>query len=143
MSVPTTYAPTCIGAPTELLRLPSLREREFDGICDALADGALVVIARTTRGFAAVPTAEIIGALAPDDADEFVRLTEEGPARERQAGAIGEQLRELREELATLRTIVGEVMAEKRPQDFDHRIGACIDDADALAKGAIDMAEEL
>lgn len=146
MAIASTYAPGYIGAPTELTRLPYLREAEYDGICDALADGRLVAIAcavRCTDGTASPARAEIVGALAPESADEYVRLAEERQARERQATAMAEQLHELKAQLQAAREIVGEVMAEKRPQDFNGRIEAALADADYTLTGAIDMTEEL
>jgi hypothetical protein len=134
MPIPTTYTEVSPIASAELIQLPSLREREYDAICDALADGALVALASAD---------EIVGALTPEHADAYLALAEDKPARDRRAEKVAAELHSLSEELRTLRQIVREVMAEKRPQDFDHRIAACIDDAEGILKGATELAEEL
>lgn len=143
MPVATTYVPSNhASCARELAVLPSLREREFDGVCDALADGQLVALVLSGSEHE-VCFSEIVGALTPEYADALVSLTEEKPARDKRAEKLGTELQSLRAELTTLREIVREVMAEKCPQDFTHRIGGCVDDAEGILKDAIEMAEEL
>lgn len=119
-----------IGDDAKLTVLPYLTEREADGILDAIDAGHLRAVANDEGAIVAV--------MEPVRADDYVQPSY-GDARDR----LYNRLREAADELKSLQTIIGEVMAEKYPRDFRGRLEEAADDVQGALDSAIDASEDL
>src|ERR1044072_671202 len=105
---------------------PYLTERERDAGVKAIDRGALVAVAETQPfsphggGLVALATPALANEIASRHGDELDELKAE--------------LKEAARELANLRTIIGEVMAEKNPREHDYRLHNAADDVAAAIK---------
>jgi hypothetical protein len=116
-------------------RLPYLTDRELDGIVDAICDGELVAVADISGQ--GQRTGQIVAVAVPELADE---LTNRDPFGVK---TMREHLRKTLHELESLRTIIGEVMAEKCPRDFRYRLDDAEADVQRALDSAIDASEDL
>lgn len=116
--------------------IPYLQPREVAGIMSAVESGALVAVASETVA-GAIGAGEIVAVATPEIAE---RLTARDPDL---AGELLSELREAARELRNLRTIAGEVMAEREPAEFLYRIENAADDVKKAIDNAIDYAEDL
>jgi hypothetical protein len=117
-----------------LTQLPRLTERERDAVVAAVDCGELVAVVDVQP----LGGSPIVAVVTPEHVERFCAESDEA-ARTR----LYQRLRELSDELKTLTTIVGEVMAEREPRDFRHRILDCVADAETILDRAIDASEEL
>jgi NAD-dependent DNA ligase len=108
--------------------LPYLQPREIDAVLDAIDDQRLVPVARN---------GEIIALAVPDVADSIANSDPSLPKQ------LRTQLQMAQHKLESLRTIIGEVMAEEVPQDFDYRLLDTADDVCGALGAAIDISEDL
>lgn len=120
-----------IGDDAKLTVLPYLTEREADGILDAIDAGHLRAVANDEGAIVAV--------MEPERAIGYAMTVDDNDARDR----LYNRLREAADELKSLQTIIGEVMAEKYPRDFRGRLEEAADDVRSALDSAIDASENL
>jgi antitoxin (DNA-binding transcriptional repressor) of toxin-antitoxin stability system len=117
-----------------LVAMPYLREREIDGILDAIDSGELIAVADMGDAIAS----STIAALArPDVADA---LTKRGDEAIKQ---LIEDLQEARREVRSLTDIIGEVFAEDAPSDHAWKIEEAARDVSTQIEYAIDTTETM
>lgn len=121
----------CVGGLTQL---PRLTERERDAVVAAVDCGELVAVVDVQP----LGGSPIVAVVAPEHVDRLCAKSDEGAV-----ATLRDRLRELSTELDTMCAIVGEVMAEREPRDFRHRILDCVADAETILDRAIDASEEL
>jgi hypothetical protein len=126
-AIPTTFQPMAYSSRDRDV-MPYLHPREIDSVLDALDDGRLVAV--TDSG-------EIVAVATPDLADEIVKRDDST------VKMLRHELKTALKELSSLATIIGEVMAESRPQDFDYRLHDAAEDVRRALSGAIDASEDL
>jgi hypothetical protein len=131
--IATSYFPS-FSAGGGLQPLPRATEREREGIIAALDTGELVPVIDSQP----LDGTSIVAAVAPEYVDRFCAESDDGVRAE-----LDNRLAELRDELDTLRVIIGEVMAEKKPGDFRYRLLDCLDDAVNLLTRAQSATEDL
>jgi hypothetical protein len=130
--IPTTYSES---GSRKLATIPYLHPREVEAAHVALDAGELVAVAKSETG--AIGYGTIVALARPDLADDLVN---------RDADLVNDlryELTEARRELANLRTIVGEVFAEKEPSDHVWKLEDAVDDVDRALDSAVDIAEEM
>jgi hypothetical protein len=117
-----------------LRTLPRATERERESIIAALDTGELVPVIDSQP----LDGTSIVAAIAPEYVERFCAESDEGVRAD-----LNNRLAELRDELDTLRVIIGEVMAEKQPGDFRYRLLDCLDEAVNLLTRAQSATEDL
>lgn len=111
--------------------LPRPTDREIAQILAAVESGELVPVIDVQP----LGGSPIVAVVTADYADRLIASEE--------ADSLRDELRDAAAELSTLRTIIGEVMAEKEPADFAYRLEDAVDDVQAALDRAVDHAEDL
>jgi len=131
MNVATTYNES---GSRPFATVPYLHPREVDGILDAIDSGELIAVAESST----TPGYSTIVALAREDLAESLTKRDDDAIKELQKA-----LQDTRKELQSLRTIIGEVFAEKEPADWRFKLDDAADDVRKALDDADFYAREL